>query len=137
MVNLLCFFFFDEFCFLKLWLKRKNHLRKEKKRKSWFVAVGTVVGTVVAFMLVPMRSLGPDNWKIASALMGSYIGGSLLKIQRGMLPAVTAITIVLAPSFPDFFNSLAPSAETISLVLMLDMKYVRCSILCKQEKEKN
>ncbi|CAH8361309.1 unnamed protein product [Eruca vesicaria subsp. sativa] len=171
-------------------------------------SVGTVVGTVVAFMMVPMRSLGPDNWKIASALMGSYIGGSLnfvaisealrispsviaagvavdnvicalhfmvlfalaskippettsastpdaemtkddkveeknrvvstsialsvsflickaaismtelLNIQGGMLPAVTAITIVLATSFPSFFNSLAPSAETISLVLM-------------------
>lgn len=39
------------------------------------MAVATVVGTVVAFMLVPMRSLGPDNWKIAAALMGSYIGG--------------------------------------------------------------
>ncbi|KAJ0248665.1 Uncharacterized protein HA466_0157350 [Hirschfeldia incana] len=172
-------------------------------------SVATVVGTVVAFMLVPMRSLGPDNWKIAAALMGSYIGGSLnfvaisealrispsvvaagvavdnvicalhfmmlfalaskippettsassspdgdmtkddkaedknrvvstsialsvsflickaaismaelFKIQGGMLPAVTAITVVLATSFPDFFNSLAPSAETISLVLM-------------------
>jgi uncharacterized membrane protein len=42
---------------------------------SWFVVVATIVGTVVAFMLVPMRSLGPDNWKIAAALMGSYIGG--------------------------------------------------------------
>ncbi|KAF3591809.1 hypothetical protein DY000_02026181 [Brassica cretica] len=136
-------------------------------------SVATVVGTVVAFMLVPMRSLGPDNWKIAAALMGSYIGGwaistntsnssfyvvpladvdmtkdvkaedknrvvstsialsvsflickaaismtELLKIQGGMLPAVTAITVVLATSFPGFFNSLAPSAETISLVLM-------------------
>ncbi|CAN8264991.1 unnamed protein product [Cochlearia groenlandica] len=172
-------------------------------------SVATVVGTVVAFMLVPMRSLGPDNWKIAAALMGSYIGGSLnfvavsealqispsvvaagvavdnvicafyfmvlfalaskippetistystdstdmanddkvedknrvvstsvslsisflickaaititklLKIQGGMLPAVTAIIVVLATSFPGFFNSLAPSAETISLILM-------------------
>ncbi|VVB17416.1 unnamed protein product [Arabis nemorensis] len=171
-------------------------------------SVATIVGTVVAFMLVPMRSLGPDNWKIAAALMGSYIGGSLnfvaisealqispsviaagmavdnvicafyfmvlfalaskippettsssvpdtdmskddkledknrvvstsialsvsflickaailmtelFKIQGGMLPAVTAITIILATSFPDFFNSLAPSAETISLILM-------------------
>ncbi|XP_024006679.1 uncharacterized protein LOC112083348 [Eutrema salsugineum] len=172
-------------------------------------SVATIVGTVVAYMLVPMRSLGPDNWKIAAAFMGSYIGGSLnfvaisealqispfviaagvavdnvicafyfmvlfalaskippekttsasspddnmkkddkvedknrvvstsvalsvsflickaaismtelLKIQGGMLPAVTAITIILATSFPGFFNSLAPSAETISLILM-------------------
>lgn len=39
------------------------------------VAVATIAGTLVAFLLVPMRSLGPDNWKIAAALMGSYIGG--------------------------------------------------------------
>ncbi|KAL2556114.1 hypothetical protein Fot_00853 [Forsythia ovata] len=37
----------------------------------------TVVGTTVAFLMVPMRSLGQDNWKIASALMGSYIGGAI------------------------------------------------------------
>lgn len=42
---------------------------------SFDVSVATVVGTAVAFFIVPMRSLGQDNWKIASALMGSYIGG--------------------------------------------------------------
>ncbi|XWS61217.1 hypothetical protein CRYUN_Cryun07bG0106700 [Craigia yunnanensis] len=41
-------------------------------------SVSTIVGTLVAFLMVPMRSLGPDNWKIASALMGSYIGGCKL-----------------------------------------------------------
>lgn len=40
-------------------------------------SVATVVGTAVAFLIVPMRSLGQDNWKIASALMGSYIGGAI------------------------------------------------------------
>lgn len=42
------------------------------------LAVATVVGTIVAFLVVPMRSLGPDNWKIAASLMGSYIGGCKL-----------------------------------------------------------
>lgn len=37
--------------------------------------VATTVGTVVAYLLVPMRSLGPDSWKIAAALMGRHIGG--------------------------------------------------------------
>lgn len=41
-------------------------------------SVATIVGTVVAFLVVPMRSLGQDNWKIAAALMGSYIGGCKL-----------------------------------------------------------
>ncbi|XP_021726712.1 uncharacterized protein LOC110693854 isoform X3 [Chenopodium quinoa] len=40
-------------------------------------SVATVIGTVVAFFIVPMRSLGADGWKIATALMGSYIGGSV------------------------------------------------------------
>ncbi|XP_054786178.1 uncharacterized protein LOC129292622 [Prosopis cineraria] len=40
-------------------------------------SVATIVGTLIAFLIVPMRSLGPDNWKVAAALMGSYIGGSV------------------------------------------------------------
>lgn len=37
--------------------------------------VATTVGTVLAYYLVPMKSLGSDNWKIAAALMGRHIGG--------------------------------------------------------------
>ncbi|KAL8248033.1 hypothetical protein R6Q59_009249 [Mikania micrantha] len=40
-------------------------------------SVATIVGTLVAFLIVPMRSLGQDSWKIASALMASYIGGAI------------------------------------------------------------
>lgn len=40
--------------------------------------MATAIGTVVAFFIVPMRSLGADAWKIATALMGSYIGGCKL-----------------------------------------------------------
>ncbi|KAJ0658263.1 hypothetical protein HanLR1_Chr14g0555791 [Helianthus annuus] len=40
-------------------------------------SVATTIGTLVAFMIVPMRSLGQDSWKIASALMASYIGGAI------------------------------------------------------------
>lgn len=40
-------------------------------------SVATTVGTVVAFLLVPMRSLGQDGWKIAAALMGRHIGGAV------------------------------------------------------------
>ena len=42
------------------------------------MTVASIVGTVVAVLFVPMRSLGQDNWKIAAALMGSYIGGCKL-----------------------------------------------------------
>ncbi|KAL0317823.1 UNVERIFIED_CONTAM: putative membrane protein YjcL [Sesamum angustifolium] len=40
-------------------------------------SVATTVGTAVAFLLVPMRSLGEDGWKIAAALMGRHIGGAV------------------------------------------------------------
>ena len=39
------------------------------------MTVATTIGTVVAYLLVPMRSLGQDSWKIAAALMGRHIGG--------------------------------------------------------------
>ncbi|KAH0652318.1 hypothetical protein KY289_029996 [Solanum tuberosum] len=40
-------------------------------------SVATTIGTVVAFCIVPMRSLGQDGWKIAAALMGRHIGGAV------------------------------------------------------------
>ncbi|PSC71603.1 hypothetical protein C2E20_5130 [Micractinium conductrix] len=44
---------------------------------AFFVgAVGTLLGTVVAYALVG-RQLGPDGWKVAAALCASYIGGAL------------------------------------------------------------
>ncbi|MQL86451.1 hypothetical protein Taro_018986, partial [Colocasia esculenta] len=39
-------------------------------------SVATTIGTVVAYILVPMRSLGQDSWKIAAALMSRHIGGA-------------------------------------------------------------
>lgn len=42
------------------------------------MTVATTIGTVVAYLLVPMRSLGQDSWKIAAALMSRHIGGGNL-----------------------------------------------------------
>ncbi|KAI3720709.1 hypothetical protein L2E82_31701 [Cichorium intybus] len=57
-------------------------------------SVATTVGTLVAFLIVPMRSLGQDNWKIASALMASYIGGAINYVAvsdaLGISPSVVA-----------------------------------------------
>ncbi|KAL3135658.1 hypothetical protein ABBQ38_006137 [Trebouxia sp. C0009 RCD-2024] len=39
-------------------------------------AAGSVAGTVVAWQILGPR-LGPDGWKVASALCASYIGGSV------------------------------------------------------------
>lgn len=40
-------------------------------------SVATVIGTLVAYLIVPMRSLGQDSWKIAAALMSRHIGGAI------------------------------------------------------------
>ncbi|CAN6869001.1 unnamed protein product [Brassica oleracea] len=39
-------------------------------------SLATTVGTVLAYVLAPMKSLGSDSWKIAAALMGRHIGGA-------------------------------------------------------------
>ncbi|CAA0831009.1 Protein of unknown function (DUF819 [Striga hermonthica] len=56
-------------------------------------SVATVVGTTVAFLLVPMRSLGQDSWKIASALMGSYIGGAINYVAISEALGITPLVI--------------------------------------------
>ncbi|XP_078173650.1 uncharacterized protein LOC144567397 isoform X1 [Carex rostrata] len=170
-------------------------------------SAATTIGTVTAYLLVPMRSLGQDSWKIAAALMSSYIGGTvnyvavsealgtsasvvaagvaadnvicalyftllfalatkippesvsspkdctrdsgyspgeklvathsamaiaialaickagaglstLLGIQGGTLPCVTAIVVSLATIFPSQLGKIAPSAEAVALILM-------------------
>uniref|UniRef100_A0A7N2MGY7 Uncharacterized protein n=1 Tax=Quercus lobata TaxID=97700 RepID=A0A7N2MGY7_QUELO len=57
-------------------------------------SVATTVGTVVAYVLVPMQSLGQDSWKIAAALMGRHIGGSVnyvaISEALGVSPSVLA-----------------------------------------------
>lgn len=57
-------------------------------------SVATIIGTMVAYLLFPMRSLGQDSWKIAAALMGSYIGGAVnfvaISEALGTSPSVLA-----------------------------------------------
>ena len=41
-------------------------------------AVATVVGTIVAFPLLPLKSLGTDvGWRVACALAARHIGGAI------------------------------------------------------------
>jgi len=40
-------------------------------------AVGTTLGTLVAYVAVPMGVLGGEAWKMASALMARHIGGAV------------------------------------------------------------
>ncbi|XBI82466.1 hypothetical protein VPH35_091148 [Triticum aestivum] len=87
-------------------------------------SVATTVGTVVAFALVPMRSLGPDNWKIAAALMGRHIGGAVnyvavaeaLQVTPSVLAAgLAADNVICALYFTTLFALAAkiPAEETV------------------------
>ncbi|PRW59633.1 putative membrane -like [Chlorella sorokiniana] len=40
-------------------------------------AVATVLGSLLAFKLMPLRMLGADGWKVAAALTARHIGGSV------------------------------------------------------------
>ncbi|OEL15834.1 Bax inhibitor 1, partial [Dichanthelium oligosanthes] len=90
-------------------------------------SVATTIGTVVAFLLVPMRSLGPDNWKVAAALMSRHIGGAVNYVAvseaLGVSPSVLAAglaadNIICALYFTSLFALAAkiPAEDTQPLV---------------------
>ncbi|KAB1220124.1 Ferric reduction oxidase 4 [Morella rubra] len=97
-------------------------------------SVATVVGTIVAFLVMPMRSLGQDNWKIAAALMGSYIGGSVnyiaiseaLGVTPSVLAAGVAVDNVICAFYFMFLFALAsklpPETSTMANGVALDME---------------
>lgn len=64
-------------------------------------SVATVAGSVLAFKLLPLRSLGADGWKVAAALTARHIGGSVNYV---------AVSEVLA---------LSPAARWVLLMLLL------------------
>ncbi|KAL5567935.1 hypothetical protein UlMin_024510 [Ulmus minor] len=87
-------------------------------------SVATTIGTVVAYFLVPMRSLGQDSWKIAAALMGRHIGGAVnyvaiadaLDVQPSVLAAgLAADNVICAVYFTTLFalaSKVPPEAST-------------------------
>jgi len=72
----------------------------------FFGAIGTVVGTIVAYMLIP---LGENGWKLAAIFSSTYIGGSMnyvaaaeaVELNSGNLLAagVAADNLVMAVYF--------------------------------------
>lgn len=75
-------------------------------------SVATTIGTAVAFLIVPMRSLGQDGWKIAAALMGRHIGGAVnyvaiseaLQVSPSVLAAgLAADNVICAVYFTTLF----------------------------------
>ncbi|KAL8192736.1 hypothetical protein R6Q57_027184 [Mikania cordata] len=84
-------------------------------------SVATIVGTLVAFLIVPMRSLGQDSWKIASALMATinYVAVSdALAVSPSVIAAgVAADNVICAIYFMVLFalgSKLPAEASTSS-----------------------
>jgi len=61
-------------------------------------SVGTILGTVVAMALVPLRSLGSDSWKVASMLCARHIGGAVnfVAVAEALQASGSATTVALA-----------------------------------------
>lgn len=81
------------------------------------LVVATTVGTVLAYLLVPMRSLGQDSWKIAAALMGRHIGGGNLLFSsakdvssENVIVFVSWFVVVLYISFASIHLWFVPHA---------------------------
>ena len=46
---------------------------------AFFVgAISTIIGTLITYPLLPLKALGSDGWKVASALAARHIGGMYL-----------------------------------------------------------
>lgn len=90
-------------------------------------SVATTVGTALAYLLVPMRSLGQDSWKIAAALMGRHIGGAVnyvaISNALGVSPSILASglaadNVICAVYFTTLFalaSKVPPETETSTL----------------------
>ncbi|WZZ89125.1 hypothetical protein YC2023_117704 [Brassica napus] len=77
-------------------------------------SLATTVGTVLVYVLVPMKSLGSDSWKIAAALMGRHIGGAgnYIAIAKALDVSSSVIAAGLAA------DSLNEGRDKISVIQM-------------------
>jgi uncharacterized membrane protein len=83
-------------------------------------ALATVVGTIVAFPLIPLASLGPDvGWRVACALAARHIGGAInfvavaetLNIGGSAVSAAIAADNVVVALYFAFLFSIAKAGE--------------------------
>jgi uncharacterized membrane protein len=93
---------------------------------AFFVgAIATIVGTLVAYPLLPLTSLGPDvGWRVACALAARHIGGAInfvavadtLKVGGSAVSAAIAADNVVVALYFAFLFSIAkqgtPSEES-------------------------
>lgn len=88
---------------------------------AFFVgAIATIVGTLVAFPIVPLKSLGPDGWRVACALAARHIGGAINFVAvadtlnvggSAISAAIAADNVVVALYFAFLFAIAKPGEE--------------------------
>lgn len=83
-------------------------------------AFATIVGTIVAFPLIPLASLGPDvGWRVACALAARHIGGAInfvavaetLKVGGSAVSAAIAADNVVVALYFAFLFSISKAGE--------------------------
>lgn len=88
----------------------------------WVGALATIIGTFVAFPLIPMTALGSENWKIALALLARHIGGAInfvavadtLKISGTVVSAAIAADNVAVALYFAFLFAISKEGEEMS-----------------------
>eukprot|EP00568_Trieres_chinensis_P006029 CAMPEP_0183300422 /NCGR_PEP_ID=MMETSP0160_2-20130417/6859_1 /TAXON_ID=2839 ORGANISM="Odontella Sinensis, Strain Grunow 1884" /NCGR_SAMPLE_ID=MMETSP0160_2 /ASSEMBLY_ACC=CAM_ASM_000250 /LENGTH=363 /DNA_ID=CAMNT_0025462839 /DNA_START=472 /DNA_END=1563 /DNA_ORIENTATION=- len=92
-------------------------------------AISTVIGTLIAFPLVPMRALGPDQgWKVACALAARHIGGAInfvavadtLNVGGAAVSAAIAADNIVVAFYFAFLFYLAKSGEEETESVMIN-----------------
>ena len=89
---------------------------------AFFVgAIATIVGTLVAFPLLPLTSLGPDvGWRVACALAARHIGGAINFVAvadtlnvggSAVSAAIAADNVVVALYFAFLFSIAKPGGD--------------------------
>lgn len=58
-----------------------------------FGAIGTVIGTIIAFEIVP---LGPEGWKLAGIFASTYIGGSMNYVAAAQVLQLNSSNLLAA-----------------------------------------
>ena len=86
-------------------------------------AAATVVGTVLAYPILPIRSLGSEGWKVACALAARHIGGAInfvavaetLSISGTVVSATIAADNVVVGLYFSLLFAIAKPGEPVNV----------------------
>lgn len=61
-------------------------------------AISTIIGTLLAYLVIPLKALGNDGWRVASALAARHIGGAInfVAVSETLSLAGTTISASIA-----------------------------------------